>query len=92
MNYETVKYSVAGRIATISLNRPDKFNNIRPPMPDDIHEALGEANHDPDVRVIILQGEGDSFCAGFDFSDGLEQYGAWSIGTSENAFEGGDKH
>lgn len=92
MSYETVKYSVAGRIATISLNRPDKFNNIRPPMPDDIHEALGEANHDPEVRVIILQGEGDSFCAGFDFSDGLEQYGAWGIGSSDNVFEGGDKH
>lgn len=92
MSYETLIYSVNGRIATISLNRPEKFNNIRPPMPDDIHNALSEANHDPDVRVIILQGEGDSFCAGFDFSDGLEQYGAWSIGTSDNVFEGGDSH
>jgi enoyl-CoA hydratase len=77
MTYETLLYEAQDRIATITLNRPDKFNAIRPPMPEEIERALAEANADKDVRVIVLQGAGDSFCAGFDFSGNLEHYDAW---------------
>lgn len=82
MKFETVLLDLNDRIATITLNRPDKFNAIRPPMPRDLAEALAIANKDKNVRVIILQGAGDSFCAGFDFSDGLEQYEDWDLHTS----------
>lgn len=74
MKFETLLYRTDGPIASITLNRPDKFNTIRPPMWDEIESAIGHANHDESVRVIVLQGAGDHFCAGFDFSGNLEQY------------------
>ena len=71
MSYETILYEKQERLTTITLNRPDKLNNIRPPMPEELEKAIAEANADPDVRVIILQGAGKAFCAGFDFSEDL---------------------
>lgn len=74
MTFETLLYETDDRIASITLNRPEKLNTIRPPMWDELEAAIGQANHDEAVRVIILQGAGDHFCAGFDFSGNLEQY------------------
>ncbi len=42
---------------------------------DGLDDALRDANRDPDVKVIVLEGAGDNFCGGFDFSGGLEHYG-----------------
>ena len=64
-----------GPIATITLNRPEKYNTLRPEVIDGLDEALRDANQDNAIKVIILEGAGDSFCGGFDFSDGLEHYG-----------------
>ena len=75
MTYEMIKYSKADGIATITLNRPAKFNTLRSEMIQEMDQALSDANHDDDVKVVILEGAGDSFCAGFDFSNGLEHYG-----------------
>jgi enoyl-CoA hydratase len=69
-----VLYEKTGAIATITLNRPDKFNTLRPDILGELDEALREANTDNAVKVIVLQGAGDSFCGGFDFSEGLEHY------------------
>ena len=74
MTYETLIYQTDGRIATITLNRPEKFNTIRPPMWDELEDGIGRANRDLEVHVIILQGAGHSFCAGFDFSGNLEHF------------------
>src|SRR5262245_54021 len=76
MNFENLLYAVSGQIATITLNRPDKFNAIRPSMPDELESAVIAANRDPAVKVIVLKGAGKSFCAGFDFSDDLKQFSA----------------
>ncbi len=70
-----VLYEKNDRIATISLNRPDKYNTLRTEVIRGLSQHLEEANRDPDVRVIILEGKGDAFCGGFDFSGGLEHYG-----------------
>lgn len=67
-------YEKDGAIATITLNRPEKYNTLRPSLLNDLDAALREANLDNEVKVIILAGAGDSFCAGFDFSEGLEHY------------------
>ena len=75
--YETILYDTDGRIATITLNRPEKFNAIRPPMPEELEQAVAAANRDREVRVIILKGAGEAFCAGFDFSEGLGHFGRW---------------
>jgi enoyl-CoA hydratase len=69
-----VKYTPDGAIATITLNRPDKYNTLRPDLLEELDEALRAANTDNAVKVIILEGAGDSFCGGFDFSSGLEHY------------------
>ncbi len=67
-------FSKSGAIATITLNRPEKYNTLRPSILADLDDALRQANTDNDVKVIILEGAGDAFCAGFDFSGGLEHF------------------
>src|SRR6202790_3161454 len=66
-NQETL-YSVADRVATITLNRPDKMNAWTATMEQEVRAAMYEAERDPNVRVIILTGAGRGFCAGADMS------------------------
>jgi enoyl-CoA hydratase len=71
LNFDTVIYDVADRIATITLNRPEKLNALNTALQRDLIAALQAAEADRDVRVIILRGEGRAFCAGYDLSGGL---------------------
>lgn len=89
MLYETILYAKNGRIATITLNQPERFNAIRPPMPNELERALAEANADDDVRVIILEGAGKSFCAGFDFSDNLDHFAGWGLAGKPEEWDPG---
>jgi enoyl-CoA hydratase len=89
MAYETILYEKDDRIATITLNRPEKFNTIRPPMPDEIEHALERATFDDDVRVVILQGAGKAFCAGFDFSEDLDHFKDWGGQAGSEAWDPG---
>ncbi|MBI5720513.1 MAG: crotonase/enoyl-CoA hydratase family protein [Burkholderiales bacterium] len=89
MSYETILSEKRGRISVITLNRPEKYNTIRPPMPDEIEHAIGQANTDPEVRVILLQGAGKSFCGGFDFSGGLEHFDGFGITTKDAPYDPG---
>jgi enoyl-CoA hydratase len=73
--FETLLYSATGTIATITLNRPDQLNTIVPPMPDEIEAAVGLAERDPAVKVIVLRGAGRAFSAGYNFGDGFQQWG-----------------
>src|SRR6202041_1620625 len=66
-NQETL-YEVAKRIATITLNRPDKLNAWTAVMEQEVRAAFEQANADEDVRIIILTGAGRGFCAGADMS------------------------
>jgi enoyl-CoA hydratase/carnithine racemase len=70
MNYNTILYSVENKIATITLNRPDKLNTVGELMIDEIIAALDEADADDGVRVIVVAGNGRLFCAGADLSAG----------------------
>jgi enoyl-CoA hydratase len=74
MSDAAVLCSVQHQIATITLNRPGKYNVLRNDILDGLDRYLRRANTDPAVKVIVLEGSGDSFCGGFDFSDGLEHY------------------
>ncbi|GAA4478420.1 crotonase/enoyl-CoA hydratase family protein [Rhodococcus olei] len=73
--YQTLIYSVAGPVATITFNRPDRLNTIVPPMPDDFQDAMTRATRDPEVKVIVVRGAGRSFCAGYDFGGGFQHWG-----------------
>jgi enoyl-CoA hydratase len=72
MGEEPVIYAKSGAVATITLNRPDKLNTLSGGLVLGLETALRAANRDREVRVIVLEGAGDSFCAGGDFSNGLE--------------------
>ncbi len=65
---ETLRYEKDGRIATLTLNRPDKLNVINDPLFHDLGAALEEADRDWDVWVVVLRGAGRAFCAGVDLS------------------------
>lgn len=66
-NQETL-YQVAGRVATITLNRPDKLNAWTAVMEGEVRAAMEEAEQDNSVRVIVMTGAGRGFCAGADMS------------------------
>src|SRR5438874_9308302 len=64
--YENINVEFDAGIVTITLNRPEKLNALFGHMRRDLAEALEEAGSDPDVRVVVITGEGRAFCAGGD--------------------------
>ena len=66
MTYQHVLYDVSEKIATITLNRPDRMNAWTPIMERDVRHAMEAASGDDNVRVIVLTGAGRAFCAGAD--------------------------
>src|SRR5712692_5798310 len=63
-----VLYAISGRVATVTLNRPDKLNAWTRNMEQEVRQAMQEAAGDDRVRVIVLTGAGRGFCAGADMS------------------------
>jgi enoyl-CoA hydratase/carnithine racemase len=66
MSYQELLYGVDEKIATITLNRPDRMNALSRSLEAEIFQALDEADADRNVRAIILTGAGAAFCAGYD--------------------------
>ena len=64
--WSTLKLEVEGRIATLTLNRPERLNAINDDMPGEIRQAVEAANADDRVHVIVVRGAGSAFCAGYD--------------------------
>ena len=70
MTYQTIVYQVNGPLGLITLNREHKLNAIDQKMVEELNGALDEAEGDQRVRVILLQGAGKAFSAGFDLEPG----------------------
>ncbi len=87
MSYQYVLYETSGAVARITLNRPEKLNAIDFPgqggICDDLYAALAEAADDDGIKVVVLRGAGDSFCAGHDLSTVGFVYGYGTGQTGE---------
>lgn len=75
MEYRTIRYAVDGRVATITLDRPERLNAITLEMPGEIEAAVARANLDDSVHVIVLTGAGAGFCGGYDLVEFAESPG-----------------
>lgn len=64
--FSTLRLETVGAVATITLARPERLNAINDAMPGEIRAAVEAANADERVHVIVLQGAGAAFCAGYD--------------------------
>lgn len=66
MSQPTVLFERDGRVARLTLNRPEALNAINDDLPEHLRAAVERANADPEVHVIVLSGAGKGFCAGYD--------------------------
>ncbi|MCB9760255.1 MAG: crotonase/enoyl-CoA hydratase family protein [Alphaproteobacteria bacterium] len=72
MSFTTLRYAVDGRIARITLDRPDRLNAISRAMPEELAAAVARADDDDRVHAIALSGAGRAFCAGYDLKEFAE--------------------
>lgn len=75
MSYNTLRYEVADRILTLTLDRPDSLNAFTVEMAHELIDAFNRASNDDDVSVIVVTGAGKAFCAGMDLSVGGNVFG-----------------
>ena len=68
-------YEADGRIARITLDRPERGNGITLEMPRELADCVERANLDPEVHVIALAGNGTGFCGGYDLVASAEGNG-----------------
>jgi enoyl-CoA hydratase/carnithine racemase len=68
MSYQDVLFEVDGPVATITLNRPEALNAWTDEMGEELADAVGRAEADPEVVGIVLTGAGRGFCAGADMN------------------------
>ncbi len=74
MDFDEIRYEVADRILTITLDRPDRLNAFTPTMKRELIEAIDASDADDDVRVVVVTGAGRGFCAGADLAGGGETF------------------
>jgi len=70
MTFNSIRYDVDCRVATLTLNRPDKLNAFTEEMMVEMIDAFDRVDADDDVRAVIVTGAGRAFCAGADLSAG----------------------
>ncbi|MEA2374454.1 MAG: enoyl-CoA hydratase [Thermoleophilaceae bacterium] len=68
----TLTYEVDGRVARITLDRPERGNGITMDMPRELTAAVEQADLDPNVHVMALSGRGKGFCGGYDLVESAE--------------------
>jgi enoyl-CoA hydratase/carnithine racemase len=74
MTYQNLIYAVEDRVATITLNRPERMNALSQALVGEIMAAVSAADRDPEVRVLLVTGAGGkAFSSGYDIKESLEQ-------------------
>ena len=69
MSYETLLIGKEDGIGIISLNRPDQFNTFTATLAEELNVALLEMEHDEEISVVVIRGEGKTFSTGIDISE-----------------------
>ena len=70
MQYQDIHYEARDGVATVTINRPEKRNAVRPLTYEELTHAMHRAADDPEIGVVVLTGAGDkAFCSGGDVSD-----------------------
>lgn len=69
MKWEHILLDKQDRIATITLNRPEKYNAFAGRMREELLEAVEDTSADGEVRAIVVTGAGDAFCSGGDVQE-----------------------
>lgn len=72
--YEEIEYEVADRVATLTMNRPDKLNAFTARMMLEMIDAFDRSDADDNVRAVIVTGAGRGFCAGADLGSGSDTF------------------
>ncbi len=67
-DYSTLRYELADKILTLTLNRPDHLNSFTVEMSQELVHAFSRASQDDEVGAIVLTGAGRAFCAGMDLN------------------------
>jgi len=73
MTYATIVFEKLGAVARLTLNRPERANALNRTTLEEIGAALDQAEHDPDIRVVIVRGAGSAFSSGFDLKEQMER-------------------
>ena len=88
MAYEFATYEKKGRIATVTINRPERMNALHPPANLELHEIWNDFQNDPEVWIGVLTGSGDrAFSAGNDLKYTAE-HGMNMVRVGESGFGG----
>ncbi len=78
-----VQYAVEGRVARITLNRPERGNGITRALLTELEQCVERADLDPDVSVLLLSGNGKGFCGGYDLVASAEGQGRMDDESAE---------
>ena len=83
MALEALRYDVADRVGTVTLNRPGKLNALETVMLEELLAVLEQVDADDGVRALIVTGAGRAFCAGADLSGGGKTFDRVARGRGE---------
>jgi enoyl-CoA hydratase/carnithine racemase len=72
MSYETIRYERDGHVAVLTYDRPEQRNAVSRRMNAELHDAWARFRDEDDAFVLVITGEGDAFCAGWDLADAAE--------------------
>lgn len=89
MQYETILLEKQEHVGIVTLNRAEQLNTFNTVLAEELNRALEELEADPEIRAIVIRGEGKAFCAGIDINE-LEgktclDYYHWVAGMEEMA-------
>lgn len=87
MEYKEIRYEIADKVLTITLNCPDRMNRFTNRMFSELMHAIDQADIDDEVRAVIFTGAGRAFCAGADLSGGADTWNSDAAGGATFKFE-----